>query len=42
MTLTIKNMVLTAGSSEDSILPVRQQRIVDQVPDHWALFDSKF
>jgi hypothetical protein len=30
---------LTAGSNGDVILPVRWQRIANQVPHHWALFD---
>jgi hypothetical protein len=31
--------VLIAGSNGDPILPVRWQRITDQVLDHWDLFD---
>jgi hypothetical protein len=31
--------VITNGSNGDVILPARYQRTIDQVPDHWNLFN---
>jgi hypothetical protein len=39
LTLTEKMMVLTVGSNGDGILSMKWKRTVDQMPDHWALFD---
>jgi len=40
---TIKNLrLITTAPNGDGILPVRHQRIVDPLPDHWAKKLTKY